>query len=78
MPPFLPVVQLVAVRSVVPSGNEATVAALDTPSVQKGLIDIGSDLVPPEHRSSEYLGKFVAAEIKKWAKIINASGVQIN
>ena len=48
--------------------NEATVAALDMPSVQKGLIDIGSDLVPPEHRSSEYLGKFVAAEIKKWAK----------
>ena len=58
--------------------HEATVAALDTPSVQKGLIDIGSDLVPPEHRSSEYLGKFVAAEIKKWAKIIKASGVQIN
>ena len=48
------------------------------PSVQKGLIEVGSDLVPPEHRSAEYLGKFVAAEIEKWGRIIKASGVQIN
>jgi tripartite-type tricarboxylate transporter receptor subunit TctC len=58
--------------------HEATVAALQMPSVQKGLIEVGSDLVPPEHRSAEYLGKFVAAEIEKWGQIIKASGVQIN
>jgi tripartite-type tricarboxylate transporter receptor subunit TctC len=58
--------------------HEATVAALQMPSVQKGLIEVGSDLVPPEHRSAEYLGKFVAAEIEKWGRIIKASGVQIN
>jgi tripartite-type tricarboxylate transporter receptor subunit TctC len=58
--------------------HEATVAALQIPSVRKGLIDVGSDLVPPEHQSSEFLGKFVAAEIEKWGRIIKASGVQIN
>ena len=58
--------------------HKATLAALETPSVQKGLIDVGSDLVPPEQRSSEYLGKFVAAEIEKWGKVIKASGVQID
>jgi tripartite-type tricarboxylate transporter receptor subunit TctC len=58
--------------------HKATVAALEMPFVQKGLIEVGSDLVPPEHRSAEYLGKFVAAEIEKWGQIIKASGVQIN
>jgi tripartite-type tricarboxylate transporter receptor subunit TctC len=58
--------------------HSATVAALEMPAVRKGLIDVGSDLVPPEHRSSEYLGKFVAAEVEKWRQIIKASGVQIN
>jgi len=58
--------------------HQATVAALAMPSVQKGLIDVGSDLVPPEHQSAAYLGRFVAAEIDKWARIIKASGVQIN
>ena len=58
--------------------HKATVAALEMPSVRKGLIEVGSDLVPPEHRSAEYLGKFVAAEIEKWGRIIKASGVQIN
>jgi hypothetical protein len=48
------------------------------PFVRKGLIDVGSDLVPPEHQSAEYLGKFVAAEIEKWGRIIKASGIQIN
>src|SRR5262245_5611872 len=58
--------------------NAATVAALDTPSVQKGLIEIGSDLVPPQHRLAEYLGKFVASEVDKWARIIKVNGIEIN
>jgi tripartite-type tricarboxylate transporter receptor subunit TctC len=58
--------------------HKATVAALEMPSVRNGLIEVGSDLVPVEHQSAEYLGKFVAAEIEKWGRIIKASGVQIN
>jgi tripartite-type tricarboxylate transporter receptor subunit TctC len=56
--------------------NAAAVAAMDTPAMQERLKTIGSDLVGPERRSLEYLGKFVADEIKKWAGPIGASGVQ--
>lgn len=57
--------------------HDATVAAMDTPSMQQRLRKIGSDVVPPERRSSEYLAKFVAGEIEKWSIAIKASGVQI-
>jgi tripartite-type tricarboxylate transporter receptor subunit TctC len=56
--------------------NAATIAAMDTPTMQQRLKAIGSDLVGPERRSPEYLAQFVAAEIKKWAGPIGASGVQ--
>jgi tripartite-type tricarboxylate transporter receptor subunit TctC len=56
--------------------NAAAVAAMNTPAMQDRLKTIGSDLVGPERRSPEYLGKFVADEIKKWAGPIGASGVQ--
>jgi tripartite-type tricarboxylate transporter receptor subunit TctC len=56
--------------------NAAAVAAINMPSMQQRLKTIGSDLVGPDRRSPEYLGKFVAAEIKKWAGPIRASGVQ--
>ena len=56
--------------------NAAAVAAMNTPSMQERLKAIGSDLVAPERRSPEYLAKFVADEIKKWAGPIGASGVQ--
>jgi tripartite-type tricarboxylate transporter receptor subunit TctC len=56
--------------------NAAAVAAMETPAMQDRLKTIGSDLVGPERRSPEYLGRFVADEIKKWAGPIGASGVQ--
>jgi tripartite-type tricarboxylate transporter receptor subunit TctC len=54
--------------------NAATVEALNTPIVQQRLNDIGATLVAPERRSPDYLGKFVASEIEKWAGPIKASG----
>jgi tripartite-type tricarboxylate transporter receptor subunit TctC len=57
--------------------HDATVAAMDKPALQQRLRKIGSDVVPPERRSPEYLGKFVASEIEKWSVAIKASGVQI-
>jgi tripartite-type tricarboxylate transporter receptor subunit TctC len=56
--------------------NAAAVAAMNTPAMQDRLKTIGSDLVGPERRTPEYLGRFVADEIKKWAGPISASGVQ--
>lgn len=56
--------------------NAAMVASMNTPAMQDRMLKIGSDLVPPERRTPEYLASFVAAEIKKWAGPIKASGVQ--
>jgi tripartite-type tricarboxylate transporter receptor subunit TctC len=57
--------------------NRAMVAALRTQQVRKRLEDLGSDLVPADQQTPEYLGTFVAAEIAKWAVVIKASGVQL-
>jgi tripartite-type tricarboxylate transporter receptor subunit TctC len=57
--------------------HDATVAAMDEPSMQQRLRKIGSDLAPSDRRSAEYLGKLVASEIEKWSVAIKASGVQI-
>ena len=36
--------------------------------------EIGVDPVAPDRRSSDYLAKFVEAEIAKWAGPVKASG----
>lgn len=56
--------------------HSATVAAMDTPTMQERLKKVGSDLVGSERRSPEYLAQFVAAEILKWEAPIKSSGVQ--
>jgi tripartite-type tricarboxylate transporter receptor subunit TctC len=57
--------------------HRATVVTLAVPNVQARLKEIGSDLVAPDRGTPDYLGKFVAAEVVKWAKVIKTSGVQI-
>jgi tripartite-type tricarboxylate transporter receptor subunit TctC len=55
--------------------HDAAVAALDNPEVQKRFKDNGVDVVTPDRRSPEYLAKFVAAEVAKWAGPVKAAGV---
>ena len=55
--------------------NEATVAAMETPSVQERLREVGTTIVAPERRSTDYLQKFVASEIAKNAAPIKAAGI---
>jgi tripartite-type tricarboxylate transporter receptor subunit TctC len=54
--------------------NAAASRALDIPALSKRLDDIGLIVTPPERRSPDYLGKFVAGEIQRWAGPIKASG----
>ncbi len=63
--------------SIVRQVNGATVATLAMPSVQQRLREIGSDLVPPERMTPDYLGMLVAAEVEKWARVIKASGISL-
>ena len=55
----------------------AIAAAMDTPSLQARMRDIGAELPPPERRTGEYLRSFVAGEIAKWAAPIKQSGAII-
>jgi len=58
--------------------NEATVAAIDTPSVQEQLKEVGAVAVAPERRSPGYLQKFVLSEIDKNGAPIKAAGLAID
>jgi tripartite-type tricarboxylate transporter receptor subunit TctC len=52
--------------SIVQKLHDATVAAIETPSVRARMREIGADLVAPQRRSPDYLKKFVETEIEKW------------
>ena len=58
--------------------HDAIEATVNTPAVQERLKEIGADLVAPERRSPDYLAKFVASEIARWAAPIKASGVSMD
>jgi len=55
--------------------HAATVAALDTPAVQKQMTEVGADVVGAERRSPQYLQTFVEKDIKLWADIIKKAGI---
>jgi tripartite-type tricarboxylate transporter receptor subunit TctC len=58
--------------------NEATVATVDAPAVREQMKKIGANLVAPERRSPEYLQKFFASEIAKWAEVVKQSGLVLD
>jgi tripartite-type tricarboxylate transporter receptor subunit TctC len=47
--------------------HHATVVTMGASLIRERLKEIGCDLVPPECSPPEYLSKFVASEIDKWA-----------
>jgi tripartite-type tricarboxylate transporter receptor subunit TctC len=57
--------------------RDATVAAMETKSVQEQLLKSGAVVVAPERRSTEYLRQFVPKEIEKNAVAIKAAGVSM-
>ena len=57
--------------------NAATIAALDTPSVQERFGALAATAVASERRSPQYLQKFLMSEIEKWGAQIKAAGVLI-
>jgi tripartite-type tricarboxylate transporter receptor subunit TctC len=57
--------------------NAATNETMNTPAVQQRLRAISATLVAPERRSPEYLRKFVADEVARWAGPIKAAGLSL-
>jgi tripartite-type tricarboxylate transporter receptor subunit TctC len=64
--------------SIVEKLHDATVAALETPALKERLTEIGVSVIAPERRSPDYLARFVANEIEKWAVPIKASGISVD
>ncbi len=58
--------------------RDATVQAMSTPSLRARMETIGTDLVAADRTSPDYLQRFVASEIKKWAGPIRESGVSVD
>jgi len=58
--------------------HDATIAALQTPSVREQLRAIGAVIAAPERQSPAYLQDYLAAELAKWMTPIKASGAQID
>jgi tripartite-type tricarboxylate transporter receptor subunit TctC len=61
--------------AIVRSLAKATNAAVETQAVRERFKMLGVTVPAPERRTPEYLGKFVPAEIERWARPIKASGV---
>jgi tripartite-type tricarboxylate transporter receptor subunit TctC len=58
--------------------HDASVSAMNDPTVQKSFKENGIDLVSDERRSSDYLLQFVTSEIAKWAGPIKSSGLVLD
>lgn len=57
---------------------DAASQALDTPAVKERLASLGAQVVSPDRRTPDYLGKFLKSEIEKWAAPIKQSGAQVD
>jgi tripartite-type tricarboxylate transporter receptor subunit TctC len=55
--------------------NKAMSDTVDDPTIRKRLEELGLEIVPPDHRSPEYLAKYLPQEIERWAKPIQAGGI---
>jgi tripartite-type tricarboxylate transporter receptor subunit TctC len=58
--------------------NKAMSDTLDNPAMRKRLEELGLEIMPPEHRSPEYLAKLLPAEIERWAKPIRQAGISVD
>jgi tripartite-type tricarboxylate transporter receptor subunit TctC len=55
--------------------NKAMSDALDDPALHKRLEELGLQIVPPDERTPEYLGKLVPEEVARWTKVVRAAGI---
>jgi putative tricarboxylic transport membrane protein len=58
--------------------NKAMSDTLDDPVVSKRLEDLGLEIVPIEQRTPDYLVKFEADEVVRWAKVVHDAGITPN
>jgi tripartite-type tricarboxylate transporter receptor subunit TctC len=67
-----------APKEIVAKLNEATHAAMDTPSIKARMLELGVAGISPDRRSPEYLAKYVAEEVARWEGPIKSGGLQVD
>jgi tripartite-type tricarboxylate transporter receptor subunit TctC len=67
-----------ATSEMVAKFNAAVSKALDNPALRSRFEAIGLIAATPDRRSPEYLRKFINAEVEKWAKPVQASGLKVD
>ncbi len=55
--------------------NKAMSDALDDPALRERLESVGLEIAAPERRSPDYLKRFVADEVDRWARVVHAAGI---
>jgi tripartite-type tricarboxylate transporter receptor subunit TctC len=55
--------------------NAAARKAMDSPSVQQRVRELGASLPSPDHRTPQYLQSLVESEIKTWGDAAKAAGI---
>jgi tripartite-type tricarboxylate transporter receptor subunit TctC len=68
LPPHTP-------QPIVQKLNKAMSDTLDDPTVRERLESLGLEIVPPEHRTPDYLAKFLPEEVARWGKVVHAAGI---
>ena len=63
--------------SIIKKLHDATVIAMDTPSIQEQLVATGSFVVPPDRRATDYLERMIVPEIEKNGAPLRAAGMSI-
>jgi tripartite-type tricarboxylate transporter receptor subunit TctC len=63
-------------KSAIARLNEAVVAALAHPAVQKTFADIGQDIPERNEQTPEALARFQKSEIDKWWPVINTANIK--
>jgi tripartite-type tricarboxylate transporter receptor subunit TctC len=58
--------------------NAAAAAALDDPTVQRRLVDLGLEIFPREQRTPEALASFHKAEVEKWWPLVREAGIKVD
>jgi len=58
--------------------HEATVDAIETPTVRDALAENATYVVPPEHRLTEYFESIIGPEIEKNAAPLKAAGMSVD
>jgi len=56
---------------------QASSDAIDAPAVIERFKSIGVTVTPKDQRSPQYLGRYIASEIERWAVPIKSSGVTV-